>query len=478
MNRETIRVLLIEDDADDAALIGHYLSENHAGEAEPAFELKVSDRLSSGCQQLEREPFDAVLLDLMLPGGIGVEALERLLELRPKQPVIVLTGLRDSALASRAMRLGAQDYLIKGTIDGRLLKRSLLYAIERGRLVGRLESVLNGDLDGKLVVDEGGRVLYANPAAEALMGRKPGEAVGRPLPVTAVSEGALDEKLGTRLVETRSAPMDWEGRPVKLVTLRDVTELRRLEQMRDEVKERALAVDLKNEFITTVSHELRNPMTTVKTAIQSLRDGLVGPLSPQQKRFVELAHRNVDRQIRIINNVLDLARFQSGHARMEPRMLDLKAAVEDALEGYGLVPGQGPRVETHGPEVLPLVNADADLVTQVVTNLVDNALRYARERVQVRLSASADGSVQLTVSDDGPGMAESQTARLFSRFVQVSRQEAAPGGYKGTGLGLAICKEIVQGHGGRIWVESAPGKGSRFHTIWPGAGARLVTANA
>jgi signal transduction histidine kinase len=471
MAQQTIRVLLIEDDPDDVTLIRHLLSETHEHEAAPRFELKAADRLSTGLQLLAQEPFEVILLDLMLPGGVGIEAFPKMKETRAETPVVVLTGLRDESLAVEAVALGAQDYLLKGTIGAQVLKRSLKYAIERQRLLGRLQSVLNNDRDGKIVVDQQGIVRFVNPAAQSLLSRSSREVLGRPLPLQAPLEGPLDEKLpdgrgGELIVEARSSLLDWDGRPGRLVTLRDVTDLRRMESLREEVKERMLAVDLKNEFMTTISHELRNPLTTVKTAVQSLRDGLVGPLSPQQQRFVELAHRNVERQIRIINNVLDLARFQSGRARVDLKRLSLAQAVDDALQGYALS-ASGPRVETQFHEGLPEVSADPDLVTQVVTNLVDNALRFARERVLVRLSPAAEGGVMLTVADDGPGMAESQASRLFAKFVQVSRQAGAQGGYKGTGLGLSICKEIVSGHGGRIWVDSAPGKGARFHVVWP-----------
>ena len=471
MPRPIIRVLLIEDDPDDVALIRHFLDETHERGAAPAFELAVADRLSAGCQMLARDGADVVLLDLVLPGGVGIEAFQKVRETRPEAPVVVLTGMKDETLAAEAVGLGAQDYLLKGTIDAQLLKRSLLYAIERGRLLGRLQAVLNSDLDGKIVVDLDGTVRYLNTAAQALLGRKSRELLNRPLPMHAPSEGSLDETLpdgkgGERVVEARSSALDWDGRAARLVTLRDVTELRRMEHMREEVKERMLAVDLKNEFMTTISHELRNPLTTVKTAVQSLRDGLVGPLSPQQQRFIELAHRNVERQIRIINNVLDLSRFQSGRAELELRRLSPVSAVEEALSGYSIA-SRGPRVETRFEQGLPDIAADSDLVTQVVTNLVDNALRFARERVTVALAPSAEGGVVLTVADDGPGMAEAQAQRLFAKFVQVARQAGSMSGYKGTGLGLSICKEILAGHGGRIWVDSAPGKGARFHALWP-----------
>lgn len=463
----TIRVLLIEDDPDDVTLIRHFLAEGHEPGPQPRFVLKTADRLSSGCKALADEPFDVVLLDLVLPGGVGIEAFAKLKESRAQVPVVVLTGLKDEALAVQAMAMGAQDYLVKGTIDAQVLKRSLTYARERGRLLTRLESLLNADSDGKLVLDSAGVVRYINVAAEVLLSRKGRDAIGKPSGME-VPQGGADLVLpdghgGERVVEARATALDWEGKGAKLVTLRDVTELRRVQQLRDEVKERMLAIDLKNEFMTTISHELRNPLTTVKTAIQSLRDGLVGPLTAQQRRFVDLAHRNVERQIRIINNVLDLARLQSGRAQLDLQRIRIGGLVEEVLQAYTL-PGKGPHVETVVAADLPDVRADADLLTQVLTNLVDNALRYARERVTVRLVASPEGVV-LSVIDDGPGMADSQAAKLFSKFVQVAR--ATGSGYKGTGLGLAICKEIVAAHGGRIWVEGGHGKGARFHTAWP-----------
>lgn len=481
MSQATIRVLLIEDDPDDATLIAHFLSETHADEAgRPRFELKTADRLSTGCKALAQEPFDAVLLDLVLPGGVGIEAFAKVRETRPEAPVVVLTGLKDESLALEAVRQGAQDYLLKGTIDGELLKRSLRYAIERGRLRARLENVLRADVDGKLVVDDRGEVRYANPACETLLGRPARELVGKPLPLQLPAGPGGDVRLtlprAERLVDARCAPLEWDGAGARLVTLRDVTELRKMEQLREEVKERMLAVDLKNEFMTTISHELRNPLTTVKTAIQSLRDGLVGPLSQQQQRFVELAHRNVERQIRIINNVLDLARLQSGRARLELRRSNLALTIEEALQAYTLA-DRTPRVEADVEPGLPEVLADSDLVTQVLTNLVDNALRFARERVLVRLSRAAGGGVMLSVVDDGPGMPDAQAARLFSKFVQVSR--VGGGGYKGTGLGLSICKEILAAHGGKIWVEGGAGRGARFHAVWPAyAGEAAATQHA
>ncbi len=472
MDTNAIRVLLIEDDPEDVDLIKLFLGERVG--AEPCFEIETEDRLSSGCKRLARDAagFDAALLDLVLPCAEGIEAFLKVRETSPGLPVVVLTGIRDEALALEAVRMGAQDYLVKGTIDGRLLKRALRHSIERHRLLAKVEYLLAKDLDGKVVVDAEGLVRYANPAAESLFGRKTKELLGKPfahsLPERegAGSEVSLGSEPG-RVAEIRVADIEWNGAPGKLATIRDVTELRRVEQLKAEIKERMLVVDLKNEFMTTISHELRNPLTTVKTALQSLKEGLVGPMSQQQARFVELAYRNTERQVKIINNILDLARFQSGKAKLELRKTALPQLIEERAQSYAIAP-KGPRLSFEIGEDLSEVTADPDLVTQVLSNLIDNALRFARERVVVKAEpGEGDGTVVLTVADDGPGMSQAQMAKLFTKFVQVSR--TGNSSYKGTGLGLAICKEIVAAHGGRIWVESAPGKGARFRFTLPAA---------
>ncbi|MBI4375035.1 MAG: response regulator [Elusimicrobia bacterium] len=489
MNKDSrpVRVLLIEDDPDDVAIIEHFLS---TPDGWGSFELKCVDRLAAGCRALEQERFDAVLLDLVLPGGVGIEAFLKIRQQRPEVPVVVLTGLRDESLALQAMRMGAQDYLIKGTIDDRLLKRALRYAIERSSLLAQVECVLNKETDAKLLIDHEGLIRYANPAVEGLLGRNAADWLGKPfpypLPGTESSETRIGPQGAERVLELRCVEIDWAGRPARLLTVRDVTQLKKVEQLQNEVRERMMILDLKNEFMSSVSHELRNPLTTVRTAIQTLRDGLVGPMTPQQKRFIELAYRNVERQVKIINNILDLARLQSGRARLELRRVEIGAIVEEAIQGLSLSPRQKPRLETSLSAELPELYADPELLMQVLVNLLDNALRYARERVIVRAAAAADAQVRggrgvtISVIDDGPGISEAHLEKLFTKFVQVNRT-AGPSGYKGTGLGLAICKEIVTALGGRIWADSVLGKGSRFHFTIPtfaAAAPQLETAGS
>ena len=244
---------------------------------------------------------------------------------------------------------------------------------------------------------------------------------------------------------------------------RDITDRKKMEQMKDE-------------FLGVVSHELRTPITIVQTALGSLSDKLAGPLTRDQDRIVGLAHSNTGRLARIVNNILDLSRLESGRAKLELRRLDLKSLVEEVLGSTPVPSSPGAvKLETSIPDALPAVRADADMVSQVLHNLLDNALRYARSRVTLAARAdvleSGDGrpGVRLSVADDGPGIAPEGLDGLFSKFHQVNRP-AGGGGYKGTGLGLAICREIIGLHGGRIWIESEPGRGAAFHFILPAEG--------
>lgn len=260
------------------------------------------------------------------------------------------------------------------------------------------------------------------------------------------------------------------------IYMTDVTERKRLDQLKDE-------------FISTVSHELRTPLTIIKGAISNLQDGIVGELTPMQQKVIATANRNVDRLTRIINDLLDLSRLESGHAVMHRRATDVAAILREVQQNFAVI------VEESGLtcviEPIPAdcrAYADPDLLQQVVTNLVTNALRFARQTITlsvrmapydaVRTAAQLSplqlptpvggdaACVVLTVSDDGPGIAEAAQEQLFSKFAQLNRPMGGAG-YKGTGLGLAICRAIAEQHHGTIWYESNMPHGARFSCAVP-----------
>lgn len=483
--RRPLRLLVIEDDPDDVFLIRELVSSLPSG---VGFELASAGTLKEGLERLASGAFDVILLDLVLPDSKGMETFLTLRERRPEAAVVILTGVKDERLAMRAMSEGAQDYLVKGGFDVRSLGRALGYAVERKQLLARVEGIIRNSADGMVVVGPDRTVLLANPAAERLFERDAASMVGRPFEHS-LSPGETRE-VGIRLsdgsvrwAEIRVTDTTWGAGPALLASIRDITELKRLEQLKAEVRERRKIDKLKDEFINAVSHELRTPLTIVRVTVDNLRDGLIGGLDEAQRQAVEVVHKSVMRLAKLINNLLDLSRLESGKARMNKREVEAGPLVSEAVEACRAAhPGSRTRIEVDLPPDAPTLYVDPDLAAQVLGNLLDNAMRFARSKVVVRVRPAvidcdpdSEGpgdrltqvrAVRISVIDDGPGMPKEAMGELFNKFVQF-RRPAGGGGYKGTGLGLAICKQITEQHEGRIWVESMLGKGAQFHWAVP-----------
>ncbi len=221
---------------------------------------------------------------------------------------------------------------------------------------------------------------------------------------------------------------------------------------------------LKSEFLNMVSHDLRTPLTSIRTFAEILRDT---PDIEEEKReqFLKIIATESERLTRLINDLLDLAKIEAG--RMEWNMLpiDLTDLVQDAISGLAPVyEKKGVRLEYSSDTKLIPTTGDPDRLTQVVVNLLSNAIKFAPEEeghIAIKLSSEPQ-NITLSVSDNGPGIALKDQNLLFSEFRQVSRT-CPEGKHEGTGLGLAICRRIIEHHGGRIGVKSAPGAGATFY---------------
>jgi signal transduction histidine kinase len=463
---QRMKVLLVEDDPDFVLLLS--LSLNEACGSLLKFSLQCAETLDAGLALLAKEEFDIIILDLMLPDSQGLETLSRMKIKSQDIPLVVLTSLRDEGVGLEAVARGAQDFLVKGRLDVNILRHSLLFAIERSRFSSQLEAVIGQSPDGMAVVDKEGMVRYVNASAEALLGKAKGELIGKPLGLplekTKTTELLLPGAENEGVVEVRVTDVDWRKEPASLVCLRDITALRKLAKLRAEIHERQRMDRLKDELLSTVSHELRSPLTVITAAVANLRDGLAGPLTEAGRQMVAIAGKNLDRLTRIVTNVLDLSRLESGKALVNPLRLDLHAAVVEAVKNATLAcPGACARPRYDLPPDLPPAFADPDMVQQVLHNLLDNALRYASSTVTVEACVRPE-EIVISVCDDGPGVPEERAAELFGKFVQLQRPVSGAG-YKGTGLGLAICHEILRLNGGRIWVE--PGHGGLFRFALP-----------
>lgn len=220
---------------------------------------------------------------------------------------------------------------------------------------------------------------------------------------------------------------------------------------------------LKNEFISLVSHELRTPLTSIHGSLNLAVEGKFGELPPDARRFLEIAYRNSGRVVRLVNEILDVQRIESGEIALELRPLPLAPLLEEAVaSNQPYAAGFGVRIvlEDVPPEVTVL--GDPDRLLQVLANLLGNAARFSPRDEIVSLSAqSLSGRVRMKVSDRGPGIPEAFRSRVFEKFAQADASTA--GRREGYGLGLSISKAIVERLGGRIGFDTRIGGGTTFH---------------
>lgn len=222
--------------------------------------------------------------------------------------------------------------------------------------------------------------------------------------------------------------------------------------------------NLKSEFVANVSHELRTPLTSIKNACVILKKAQNGAAAQE---LLDIIDSNVDRQSHLINNLLDLAKIEKGKIRASRSLVDMGAAAKQVVSSLAIsAKNKGVSLKTDIEPALQNIYGSLDQLAEVYTNLIDNAIKYTPTGGSVLLKIESDkGGIKSTVADTGIGIGEDDIAKLFDRFKRL--EAIMENKTKGTGLGLAITKEIVELHGGRIWVESQPGKGSKFTFILP-----------
>ncbi|MBW7900352.1 MAG: histidine kinase [Rhodocyclaceae bacterium] len=248
---------------------------------------------------------------------------------------------------------------------------------------------------------------------------------------------------------------------------------RELEAATSELKaanDRLLELDrLKDDFIASVSHELRTPLTSIRAFSEILRDSPHAPLA-ERERFLGIIVSETERLTRLVNQILDMAKIESGNVDWRVEDVDLKSVIEQSAEATGqLFLDKGVRLELDLSPAVPTVRADRDHVMQVVINLLSNAVKFAPARagrVCIRLGRDADG-VRVRVEDNGPGIRSEDREVIFERFRQGG--DSLTGKPTGTGLGLPISRKIVEYFGGRLWVESERGQGAAFVFVLPAA---------
>ena len=225
---------------------------------------------------------------------------------------------------------------------------------------------------------------------------------------------------------------------------------------------------MKTEFVMTIAHELRTPMSIFKNIISNIMEGVLGRISRKQRETLEIADNEINRLARIINDFLDLSKIETGKINFKPTRIVIQSVVSNVVKFLTLLANdKAIKLETLMPEEELFVNADPDRLTQVLNNLIENAIKFVPDcggQIIVRVK-DLDSEIEVNVEDNGPGVASDETDKIFDRFVQVNHQVGE--GAHGTGLGLTIAKEMVEMHGGRIWAENTPTGGVNFCFVLP-----------
>ncbi|MBN2453618.1 MAG: sensor histidine kinase [Candidatus Omnitrophica bacterium] len=245
-----------------------------------------------------------------------------------------------------------------------------------------------------------------------------------------------------------------------------------VDRLNEEIKERKIAeerlneaVKVKTNFISTVSHEIRTPLAAVKEGINIVLDGILGPVNDEQKDFLARTRANVDRLTRLINEILDFQKLESGRMVLYKEENDIVRVAKEVYHVMApLARQKGVAFKIIPEDHLPKAVFDRDRIAQVLTNLIDNAVKFTdKGEISVKISKGRD-DLLITVSDTGRGISQEDMPRLFKSFEQLGKVRDSRGG---TGLGLVISRDIVELHDGRMWAESEPGRGSEFHFTLP-----------
>jgi two-component system sensor histidine kinase VicK len=338
----------------------------------------------------------------------------------------------------------------------------------------RLEAILANMADGLLALDAGGRIIKANPAAQRLLGQPEeallGRTVGEVWPDLGLEEDVreaaersstvsrmllLDANGGATAIQSYVTALQPDpGRPGgAVIVLHDVTELQRLENMR-------------REFVANVSHELKTPLTTVKSYVETLLDGAVEDPA-LGTRFLRVVESETDRMVRLVRDLLSLSQMDQGMQGWDIGPVDLPTLVDEAVARLA-VPAERKRLQVsrHYQPGLEMANADRDKLMQVLLNVLANAIEFTPEQGRVYVEVLKRGTMaEVVVRDTGIGIPKEDLPRIFERFYRVDKARSRMLG--GTGLGLAIARQIVEMHGGQIGITSDLGKGTEVRFTVP-----------
>lgn len=397
---------------------------------------------------------------------VGAYLLLRPVALSVRETAEAARALRGSSLSARAVRTTGPTAQLTHEFN---VMATEIEASSRAITAehARLEAALAAAADGIMAVDATTDVQYANPAALALLGMEADEVVGRTL-IESVRDYELDALVrealaGESIPQPRVVPFGRDRTPLRalavpvadggswaaLLVLVDLSDVQRVDHVR-------------RDFISNVSHELRTPIAAIGALVETLELGdLEGD---EQAAFLSRIRNQVERMALLTNELLDLSRIESGAIHLEPESVDLASSVAEAQASLA-ARLEACDVRVEGPDgATPPVEADRSATVRIVTNLLDNALKFSPDGSVITIDVrDEDPLVAVEVCDDGPGIAAQDLDRVFERFYKAEHSRADDG----AGLGLAIVKHLVQAHGGTVAARNEDGRGAAMTVRLP-----------
>jgi len=363
-----------------------------------------------------------------------------------------------------------QDELAEKTVlMGKMERQARLISDEKERI----DNIVHNMTDGMVAVDSEGRILMVNPTAEALLGLTKQD-IGKQLKDVVKDEHLLtlvknlssardvviekDVELFSpaestmRVLRASSAVVeDHNGKTVGMVAiLNDITKQKEVER-------------LKTDFVAKVSHEIRTPLIAMEKSLELILSKATGPLSEEQDKFLAITERNLKRLTLLINDLLDLSKLEAGKVQLVREPVAVEKVIDESIAVFkNWAETKSIRIEKKVQDGLPQINIDANRIIQVINNLMGNAIKFTPDNGTITVEALLveDKEIQISLKDTGIGISKEELPKVFNKFYQVSGNLKTD--IRGTGIGLTIAKEIVELHGGRIWVESEVGRGTKF----------------
>jgi two-component system, sensor histidine kinase and response regulator len=365
MNNGSTSILLVEDSMPDARYVQELLSNRKYIVAHASNLAQAQSEVS-----MKANSFDVVLLDLSLPDGKGLQTFSSMIEQAPKMPILILTGLDDEDLALQAVKLGAQDYILKKELNEYSLSRAIRYAIER--------------------------------------------------------------------------------------------------KSTEENSKRLAVLEQREEFMATLTHDLKNPLIGANYVLGMMADQVLGVVTEEQADLLQQVRDSNKLLLSMIQNLIEVYKFEKDGSAVYLENINLRDIISTCLLDIApIARNRDINLETNFPEQIREVRADANAIHRVVQNLLDNALKFTPTGGRIAISISpTNGHVKMDIKDSGPGISPEEQTLLFQRFSQgkIGRKFTP-----GTGLGLYLCKQIIDAHGGTINCTSTEGSGTTFEVILPAA---------